>query len=233
MMKALQTQFLSALKREKNVKGLFSKSSRLAIYQYAYFARIEESLAEDFPRTRSRIGTRAFSNGVKRYLQKHPSRYANLGEVSLLFPKFVGTLPLAKTYPYLKSLAQLELNTLLARIALEDCPAVSETDPKLGVRPSVHQLRTVWAVHQSRILKYKSPRTLVTYSEGNAVVTRTLSTTEEKALHFMRNDKTLTQFVAALARLHAKPEEAKSVALLLCAKTAKKKASLTSYRWNS
>lgn len=66
-----------------------SLSTRLKIYQYAYWARLEESLEEDFARVQDCIGKKAFLALVREYLRETPSRFASLGEVSREFPEFL------------------------------------------------------------------------------------------------------------------------------------------------
>lgn len=72
-----------------------SLETRLDIYHYAYFARIEESLAADFPKLKAELGDEEFSELVREYLSKYPSQYPGLAQVGKDLPTF-----LAETHPY-------------------------------------------------------------------------------------------------------------------------------------
>lgn len=69
--------------------------TRLAIYQYAYFARIEESLAADFPKLKAELGDEEFSEIISGYLDKYPSQYPSLAQVGKNLARY-----LAETHPY-------------------------------------------------------------------------------------------------------------------------------------
>lgn len=89
-----QSRFRDLLKdRETDTKFV---RGPMEAYQHAYFARIEESLAEDFPRLKKYLGDEAFCRLVRDYLDRFPSRYANLAEVGQSLPDFfTEDLPLA------------------------------------------------------------------------------------------------------------------------------------------
>jgi hypothetical protein len=67
----------------------FSATKRFDIYHYAYFARISESLAEDFPKLYKRLGEKKFEKLIREYLVKYPSKYASLSEVGKDLPRFI------------------------------------------------------------------------------------------------------------------------------------------------
>jgi hypothetical protein len=67
----------------------FSAKARFDIYHYAYFARISESLAEDFPKLNKILGEKKFEKLIREYLVKHPSKYASLSEVGKDLPRFI------------------------------------------------------------------------------------------------------------------------------------------------
>ena len=64
-------------------------STRVGVYRYAYWARIIESLEEDFPKTLKKLGKKAFAKSAKTYIKENPSRFASLAEVSRDFPGFI------------------------------------------------------------------------------------------------------------------------------------------------
>lgn len=67
----------------------FSAKERFNIYHYAYFARISESLAEDFPKVFALLGAKKFEKLIREYLIKYPSKYASLSEVGKNLPRFI------------------------------------------------------------------------------------------------------------------------------------------------
>jgi hypothetical protein len=70
-------------------KSKVSLEKRLEIYRHAYFERIKESLAEDFPKLRTLLGEEEFNRLIRDYLEEYPSQYPNLGQVGKNLPKFL------------------------------------------------------------------------------------------------------------------------------------------------
>ncbi len=56
--------------------------ARLKVYQYAYRARITESLVEDFVRLKKFLGAKSFAALVKKFVEGPASRHRSLGELS-------------------------------------------------------------------------------------------------------------------------------------------------------
>ena len=71
-----------------------SAVDRLAVYGFAYFARLLECLAEEFSTTRHAVGEQAFQAFAFGYLQAYPSRSYTLGDLGARFPDY-----LAETRP--------------------------------------------------------------------------------------------------------------------------------------
>jgi hypothetical protein len=67
---------------------------RLAIYGYAYFARLLECMREEFPVLRHALGQDVFDAFAVDYLQKYPSRSYTLMKLGSNFPRY-----LAETRP--------------------------------------------------------------------------------------------------------------------------------------
>lgn len=98
-LRSLQRRFKDAVVEEKKVSNLdgtwlkdsstVSLQTRVGIYQYAYWARIEESLQEDFPESEKKLGSAKFKQRIRDYLIAQPSRFASLAEVSQGFPDFL------------------------------------------------------------------------------------------------------------------------------------------------
>lgn len=62
---------------------------RLEIYGNAYYARLIECLAAEFPATRHLVGEEAFSGFVLEYLQQFPSTSYTLGDLGERFPQYL------------------------------------------------------------------------------------------------------------------------------------------------
>jgi hypothetical protein len=116
----IQSKFSELLKSESlNVEAMvliFTQSeksnvslqTRLDIYRYAYFERIKESLAEDFPKLRMRLGDPDFDLLIRDYLDHYPSQYPNLAQVGKNLPKFLAESSQYSLEPQLHELAERE-----------------------------------------------------------------------------------------------------------------------------
>src|SRR5258707_9350668 len=71
-----------------------SALERLAIYSYAYYARLLECLREEFPVLKHALGEEVFDAFAVGYLEKYPSRSYTLFQLGVNFPRF-----LAETRP--------------------------------------------------------------------------------------------------------------------------------------
>src|SRR5260370_4744681 len=67
---------------------------RLAIYSYAYYARLLECLREEFPVLKHALGDEIFDAFAAEYLERYPSRSYTLFQLGVNFPRF-----LAETRP--------------------------------------------------------------------------------------------------------------------------------------
>jgi hypothetical protein len=67
---------------------------RLAIYSYAYYARLLECLGEEFPVLKHALGQEVFDTFAVGYLQRYPSRSYTLFRLGANFPRY-----LAETRP--------------------------------------------------------------------------------------------------------------------------------------
>ena len=128
--------------------GPITVARRLEIYRYAYFARIEESLDEDFPKLRRRMGRREFSRLSDRFLETRPSHYASLAELSGDFPTFVAEHG-GDGAAELSALAAYEWRIVLSNVAPEpkiDSVIHRGENPRFLLHPSVELLETMWEV---------------------------------------------------------------------------------------
>ncbi len=75
-----------------------SALERLAIYSYAYYARLLECLREEFPVLKHALGEEVFDAFAVGYLEKYPSRSYTLFQLGVNFPRFLAeTRPLTPT----------------------------------------------------------------------------------------------------------------------------------------
>lgn len=80
--------------------------ARLRVYADAYFWRLRDVLAEDFPRLAAHLGEERFAAFACDYLRRHPSTHPSLRHLGDRLPDFVATaVPGA---PHLADLARLE-----------------------------------------------------------------------------------------------------------------------------
>ena len=179
-------------------------SRRLEIYHYAFWARQRESLAEDFPRTRSLVGENEFETLVQAYLTAHPSRWSSLAELGREFPGFLKTHNSHATCPYLADVARFEWAEFEASYApeppernLELLAGLTErdwNDVVFGFHPSVQLIESLWRVdrmrRKPRTLKPKPARFLVHAVEGD-VRTETLNGAEVRLFKLMRDGHTV------------------------------------------
>ena len=82
--------------------------ARLDIYASMYFFRLLDCLADDFPKTKERLGDAHFNNLITDYLLAHPPSHYSLREAGRALPGFLAGHELATTFPAAGDTAQLE-----------------------------------------------------------------------------------------------------------------------------
>ena len=82
-----------------------SPAARLEIYREAYFARLVECLADDYPQIQHYLGAEAFQELALEYIALHPSTGPNLNRFGARFPEFLSA---TGRDPFLRDLARLE-----------------------------------------------------------------------------------------------------------------------------
>jgi Putative DNA-binding domain len=89
----LAAQLLPEAARDLETVVLPSKSldamDRLSIYANMYFDRFAEILAEEFPTVRHIVGPQPFSNLIRAYITRYPSRHYSLAQLGARFPRFL------------------------------------------------------------------------------------------------------------------------------------------------
>lgn len=124
-------------------------ASRLRVYGEAYFARLIDVMAGDYPALRAFVGDRRFAAWAKRYLVQRPSRHPNLNRLGARFPRHVRAVEGGGAIAV--ALADLELavtrsfdapaRTPLATGALAAVPPDRWRRMRLELDPSVQLLR--------------------------------------------------------------------------------------------
>lgn len=167
-LRELQAHFWHAIAREPGVlsaaPGLLTATApsraldaaaRLQVYADAYFLRLHEVLAEDFPRTAALLGDDVFTAVARDYLRRHPSRDPSVRHLGDALPRFLARD--SRLPGYVADLARLER----ARtdvfdapddvpIAVDDLGMVAAADlPTLRFRPirAFVLLRLDWPAH--------------------------------------------------------------------------------------
>lgn len=83
-------------------------ASRLDVYAEAYFSRLHDSLAEDFPATARLLDGIDFQRLVADYLKEYPSRTPTMTEVGRHLPIFIREYQRLKSIEFLPELISLE-----------------------------------------------------------------------------------------------------------------------------
>lgn len=155
-----------------------SLETRIEIYHYAYWARIKESLIEDFPRVRRRVGPKKFALLMREYILKHPSRYSSLAEVSGPFTLFLKKHAILEEFSSLYDLSRFEWMKILARLAE---PLGSSNLGELAHLPAEQLPNVIFLLHPSvQFFESKFPvtqkprRRLLLYSRNRKVHLRSM-----------------------------------------------------------
>lgn len=139
----IQDQFQRAiLSGEDELLRLIADNSKttrdvlFGVYRHAYAARLIEAAAHDYPRLKTHMGAEAFSDLMRGYLAKHPSRHANVRWFGQNLPDYLAaTAPFADE-PHLAELALVEC-------ALNDAFDAADA-PVLGLDSLAHHAPERW-----------------------------------------------------------------------------------------
>lgn len=102
----------------------FDKEARLEVYEYAYKARLIESLEDDFEKVKQVIGEERFTEIADAYFDKHPSIFKSLTSAGKFFPGFIKKHSLVKEFAFLPDLAAIEWSQIVATFT-EESPKLS------------------------------------------------------------------------------------------------------------
>lgn len=105
---------------------------RLAVYHFAYRARLVDALADDFPAVRYAMGAAAFQRLADRVITAHPSRHPNLNRYGVVLVEALANARRLPNRGFLLDLARLEW----ALVETIHAPAPPRLDPAvLGAIP--------------------------------------------------------------------------------------------------
>ena len=103
------------------------RETLLQVYQHAYGARLEEFLANDYPKTQSYLGENLFQKTAKAYYKNAPSTTPNARWFGQNFPAFCKKHTALKDKPEITELAQLE-HALNTAFDAKDAPPFTQND---------------------------------------------------------------------------------------------------------
>lgn len=136
--------------------GELARVARLDVYAEAYYARLLDSLGQDFSALQRLLGEGSFQKLVAAFLKRFPSRTTNIGEVGMRLPQFLSSHYLGDEYPAAQDLADLERRVIEAFYAV-DTPAMSAEEwgriaedawgtARLGLDASVRLMESTWSL---------------------------------------------------------------------------------------
>jgi hypothetical protein len=190
----------------------FDREDRLTIYAEAYFARISDSLAEDFSSVKRLVGEEGFLQLVSDYLKEYPSRFENLAEVGYAFSNFLSLHEVSEFIPYIADLANLEWLLIESFYApdgeLLNWETVREISPetwknaRFNLNPSVRLMHSSWSVDrfwskEENQIQKQSRKIMIFRKEGNVAVSSILDF-EFQALQKITSNHSLIEICMAL-----------------------------------
>lgn len=143
-----------------SASGRAAPETQLSIYSYAYHARLNEVLANDYPAILMAIGDEYFNQLAADYIEAHPSHYFSLRDFGSQLANFIVGLIQQQTkwqkMPWLYELALFEWNLGQAFDAADDnlfteqdmSSIAAEAWPELrfNLHPSVQRLDFEWNI---------------------------------------------------------------------------------------
>jgi hypothetical protein len=133
-------------------------ATRLRIYSDAYYSRLTEALASNFPALAELLGERDFERLAAQYIATHDSRFASIRYYGDELAQFLATEPRYRPVPLLADLARWEWTMAAVFDSPDadpiDASALSGKAPadwasmRLTFHPSVHVLEFAWNAPQ-------------------------------------------------------------------------------------
>ena len=192
---------------------------RLDIYRNAYYIRLQEALAHDFPALLAVMGDEAFGSETADYLQAYPSTSPSLRYVG----QHLSTWLDQHNKPALADLVRLEWAILKAFDAadadvldgdnLQNIPAEQWEQLRFTLHPAVTLLAvgsnvmTIWRAYIKKqplpAIQEDSPDTLVVSRSRNGPVSQSISAENHTFLNALVNNKTFGEACEQLAKLES------------------------------
>lgn len=132
--------------------------TRLRVYSDAYYSRLTEALASNFPALAELMGEKDFNRLAAEYIATHDSRFASIRYYGDELAQFLATEPRYRPVPLLADLARWEWTMAAVFDAADADPveagALSGKAPqdwatmRLTFHPSVHVLEFAWNAPQ-------------------------------------------------------------------------------------
>lgn len=129
---------------------------RLEVYNHAYFARLEECLADDFPAVKHALGELAFANLCRHYATACPSRGPSLNNFGAQLPRFLEKRTTPRSF--VSELARLEWAIVevlhapesdgLAAAALAALPSERNGEVRFAPGASVRLIQSEYPVNR-------------------------------------------------------------------------------------
>lgn len=189
-------------------KKPLARDERLDAYHYAYWARLEEALSEDFECVRRMIGEDEFTKLSNAFSKKHPSKSHSLNDFGKPFPAFVKSCrSLMKKHPFLADLARLEWALIEAFFAVDVASSVNakalSPGSVLPLCPSVRIVESDWEISTLLSGKAKKPRKraeqLMVYRWNDFSYAKNLSSFEAKLLSRILKGSKLSQVLTGVS----------------------------------
>lgn len=189
---------------------------RLDIYQYAYFARLHESLRDDFEELVKVVGDKAFEKICRLYLAKYPSHYASLAELGRRLPQFLSETAPWKNKKALAALAGFEWEVFVASVTANPKLAVSAggapmAAPVFFLHPAVrlyHSKYEVDRVRKKRIAKAQKILHWVIYRDGQDIYWLRISPVQHEVLALMAQGHPMENLIATFQKRKVSQKQA-------------------------
>lgn len=199
-----------------------SDTQRLATYRNAYFGRLAEALAIDFPAVKTMLGDDKFSRLCHDYIDTYPSTQYSLRWFGSHFADFISQHAFGTQHNFLAELAKLEWTFINAFDAADviplpvsrvaDIPVETWPDIRIGLHPSVYYLDYHWnivdiwrAVQEQKpipeAVTLSNTSTCVIWRQTLSTRYRTLDVIEAGALHAAAQGATFAQICETLTEL--------------------------------
>jgi len=187
-----------------------SAAAMFGIYRNAYWSRLAESLAVDFPGLKALMGDSAFDRAARAYIAKHPSRHPSIRWAGRKLAGFLASEAPFREDPWLADMARFDW-ALAFTFDASDAPAVGISDlasvpaefwgsVRLQFHPTLDAFRVSTPVDEARprLLEAAGPvdrtarceQALMTWRIEYDVKFRTMDLLEFAALDAMRGGAT-------------------------------------------